>query len=101
VALKSPEGVAWLDFHSSTRGFGMDRRAFIGSVAGGLLSAQLTANAQQAAKVWRIGYLDGSSPSARTTLIDAFKIGFERPGRSFVLGSCGPRAPLGPRRSDG
>jgi putative ABC transport system substrate-binding protein len=29
--------------------------------------------AQQAARVWRIGYLDGSSPSARTTLIDAFK----------------------------
>src|SRR5580700_10353079 len=42
----------------------MDRRTFIGTVAGGLLSAQLTAIAQQAAKVWRIGILDyGSAES--------------------------------------
>jgi putative ABC transport system substrate-binding protein len=51
----------------------MDRRTFMASVGGGLLAAQFTASAQQAARVWRIGYLDGSSPSARTTLIDAFK----------------------------
>jgi putative ABC transport system substrate-binding protein len=35
----------------------MDRRAFIGSLAGGLLAAPLAAEAQPAGKVWRIGYL--------------------------------------------
>src|SRR5512143_975849 len=35
----------------------MDRRAFIGSLTGGLLAAPLAAAAQQAGKVWRIGYL--------------------------------------------
>jgi ABC-type uncharacterized transport system substrate-binding protein len=35
----------------------MDRRAFLGVVAGGLLTAPLAAEAQQAGKVWRIGYL--------------------------------------------
>ena len=35
----------------------MDRRRFIGTVASGLLAAPLVAEAQQAAKVTRIGYL--------------------------------------------
>ena len=35
----------------------MDRRAFIGTLAGGLLAAPLAAEAQQAGKVWRIGLL--------------------------------------------
>src|SRR5712691_2954950 len=35
----------------------MDRRAFIGAMAGGLLAAPLAAEAQQAGKVWRIGLL--------------------------------------------
>jgi putative ABC transport system substrate-binding protein len=35
----------------------MDRRAFIGTVTGGLLAAPLAAEAQQAGKVWRIGLL--------------------------------------------
>src|SRR5712692_3769115 len=35
----------------------MDRRTFIGTLAGGILAAPLAAKAQQAAKVWRIGYL--------------------------------------------
>ena len=35
----------------------MDRRAFIGTLAGGLLAAPLAAEAQQAAKIFRIGYL--------------------------------------------
>jgi hypothetical protein len=35
----------------------MDRRVFIGTLTGGLLAAPLAAEAQQAAKVPRIGYL--------------------------------------------
>jgi putative ABC transport system substrate-binding protein len=35
----------------------ISRRAFLGTVAGGLLAAPLAAGAQQAAKVWRIGLL--------------------------------------------
>ena len=45
----------------------MNRRVFIGTVAGGLLAAPLAAEAQPAGKVWRIGYLDQGS-SARSTL---------------------------------
>jgi putative ABC transport system substrate-binding protein len=42
----------------------MDRRAFLGVIAGGLLAAPLTAEAQQAGKVWRIGLLvPGLPPS--------------------------------------
>ena len=48
----------------------MDRGAFVGTVAGGVLTAPLTARAQsQNGRIVRIGYLDGSSPSARTSLI--------------------------------
>ena len=35
----------------------MDRRTFIGSVAGGFLAAQLAAFAQPQGKVWRVGFL--------------------------------------------
>ena len=35
----------------------MDRRTFLGTLAGGLLAAPLAANAQPAGKVWRIGLL--------------------------------------------
>jgi putative ABC transport system substrate-binding protein len=42
----------------------MDRRAFIGTMAGGLLAAPLAADAQQAAKVHRIGLLGGSPPNS-------------------------------------
>ena len=42
----------------------MDRRAFIGSVASGVLAMQLGAFAQPSGKVWRIGILDyGSTES--------------------------------------
>jgi hypothetical protein len=40
----------------------MDRRAFIGSLTGGLLAAPLAAEAQPAGKVARIGLLDHSAP---------------------------------------
>jgi putative ABC transport system substrate-binding protein len=35
----------------------VDRRAFLGTVAGGLLTAPLAAEAQQAGQVWHIGFL--------------------------------------------
>ena len=45
----------------------MNRRAFIGSLAGGLLAAPLAAGAQQAGKIPRIGYI---SPAASRNAID-------------------------------
>jgi len=42
----------------------MDRRRFIGTVASGLLAAPLAADAQQAARVARVGYLTGSLAGA-------------------------------------
>ena len=55
----------------------MDRRAFLGSLAGGLLAAPLVAGAQPAGKVPRIGFLSPSSLSdPRTTLfVEAFRQG--------------------------
>jgi len=41
-----------------------DRRAFIGMLAGGLLAAPLSAEAQPAAKAYRIGLLGGSPPNS-------------------------------------
>jgi hypothetical protein len=41
----------------------MDRREFIGTLAGGLLAAPFAAEAQQAAKIARIGWLTDSSPA--------------------------------------
>jgi putative tryptophan/tyrosine transport system substrate-binding protein len=41
----------------------MDRRTFLGSLAGGLLAAPLAADAQQAGKVYRIGVLSPFSSS--------------------------------------
>jgi len=42
----------------------MERRRFIEVIAGGLLAAPLTAEAQQASRVWRIGLLDYASPDS-------------------------------------
>jgi putative ABC transport system substrate-binding protein len=52
----------------------MDRREFIGTVAGGLLAAPLAAEAQQAGKVYRIGFVSaGSGPDRRA--FDALRQG--------------------------
>jgi putative ABC transport system substrate-binding protein len=48
------------------------RREFIGTLAGGLLAAPLAAEAQQAGKVYRIGYLSPSSPSDPERLASPF-----------------------------
>jgi putative ABC transport system substrate-binding protein len=55
----------------------MDRRAFIGTLAGGLLAAPLAAEAQQAGPVPRIGYL-GIRPGID---VDLFRQGLHELGR--------------------
>ena len=56
----------------------MDRRIFLTTVAG-LLAAPLAAKAQQAKKVWRIGYL-GSSSGTSQHLVAAFQEGLRDRG---------------------
>jgi len=58
----------------------MDRRAFIGTVAGGLLAAPLAGEAQPAGKVWRIGYLDQGSASRSRASVDGLKQGLRDHG---------------------
>ena len=41
----------------------MDRRTFLGTLAGGLLTAPLAAEGQQTGKLGRIGVLSGTGPS--------------------------------------
>jgi putative ABC transport system substrate-binding protein len=56
----------------------MERRAFIGTVAGGLLVAPLAAGAQPAGKAWRIGFVRGSAPPAAE--VEAFRQGLRELG---------------------
>jgi putative ABC transport system substrate-binding protein len=58
----------------------MDRRAFISTVALGLLAAPLAAEGQQAGKVWRIGFLGTTSPSSHGAFVDAFRAGLRERG---------------------
>ncbi len=48
------------------------RRAFLGTLAGGLLAAPLAAEAQPAAKVYRVGLLGGTPPTAEPRLWEGF-----------------------------
>jgi putative ABC transport system substrate-binding protein len=66
----------------------MERRAFLGTLAGGLLAAPLAAAAQQAAKIARIGWLAGNlAPSPQ--LPEAFRQGLRDlgyvEGRNVVI----------------
>ena len=60
----------------------MDRRAFIASLAGGLLAAPFAAQAQTAGKVWRVGYLSpgSSSDPGRQRRFEAFRQGLRELG---------------------
>ena len=61
----------------------MDRRKFIGSVAGGILAVPLAARAQQPAMPV-IGYLGSASPNARN--VAAFRQGLsEAEGQSVII----------------
>ena len=51
----------------------MDRRAFIGRVAGGVLAVPLAVRAQQAGKMQRIGFLGNSTPALEANLVGPFR----------------------------
>jgi putative ABC transport system substrate-binding protein len=53
----------------------IDRRAFLGALAGGLLAAPLAAQAQQAGKVHRIGYLGATTAFAHARYVEALRLG--------------------------
>ena len=57
----------------------MDRRTFIGSVAGGLLAAPLAARAQKSAMPV-IGFLSSGSPAQWTSFVAAFRQGLNEGG---------------------
>ncbi len=67
----------------------MERRTFIGAIAGGLLAAPLAAEGQQAGKVWRIAYLGNSSAALESELVAAFRQGLRDlnyvEGRNIVI----------------
>ena len=58
----------------------MERRALIGTLAGGLVAAPLVAKAQQAGKVYRIGYLSASSGTSNPRILEAFRQGLRELG---------------------
>jgi len=56
------------------------RRAFLTTMAGGLLAAPLAAEGQQAKKVWRIGYLTGGSAEREKSWLASFRQGLRELG---------------------
>jgi putative ABC transport system substrate-binding protein len=59
----------------------VDRRAFIGTLTGGLLAAPFAAEAQPAGKVWRIGILgEKSSDPSEARLWQAFRLELRKRG---------------------
>ena len=58
----------------------MERRTFLAMLPGSLLAAPLVAEAQQAGKVPRIGYLGANPPSANVARIEAFRQGLRELG---------------------
>ncbi len=67
----------------------MDRRGFVGVVAGGLLIGRSMADAQPAAKVYRVGFLLGATSESVASLFDALKAGLRElgyvEGRNLVI----------------
>ena len=67
----------------------MDRRTFLGTLSGSLLAAPLAADAQQAGKVYRIGYLSPATPQAAQRSVQEFLEGLRDlgyvEGRDFVM----------------
>ena len=67
----------------------MDRRTFIGGVAGGLLAAPLAARAQQVGKIYRIGILETIPAVRNAANLDALRKGLRDlgyvEGRNLVI----------------
>jgi putative ABC transport system substrate-binding protein len=74
----------------------MDRRGFIRTVAGGLLTAPLAAQAQQLGKPYRIGMLERTSTAVNAANVNAFRQGLRE--RGYVEGE---RFVIGYRSADG
>jgi putative tryptophan/tyrosine transport system substrate-binding protein len=74
----------------------MHRRAFLGTLASGLLAAPLAAEGQQAGRVYRVGVL---SPGAPSTGMAAFGPGIRRlgwvPGQNLIIEQRHARGDLG------
>jgi len=62
----------------------MPRRAFLATIAGGLLAAPLAAEAQQASKIPRIGVLLSNSRASHAADIEGLRLGFRE--RGYVEG---------------
>jgi putative ABC transport system substrate-binding protein len=62
----------------------VDRRRFLGTVAGGLLTAPLAAEAQPAGTVYRIGFLGNSTEALEADLVGPFREGLRE--RGYVEG---------------
>jgi ABC-type uncharacterized transport system substrate-binding protein len=58
----------------------MDRRAFFGTLAGGLFAVRLKVEAQQTEKVWRIGFLGNGDGRSDTETLEAFRQGLRELG---------------------
>ena len=58
----------------------MDRRAFLGTLAGGLLAAPLAAEAQEPTRVWRIGFLGAGVYSSGDPRVEALRRGLREVG---------------------
>jgi putative ABC transport system substrate-binding protein len=67
----------------------MDRRTFIGGIAGGLLAAPLAAPAQQVGKVYRIGILETIPALQNAAKLDALRKGLRElgyvEGRNLII----------------
>ncbi len=75
----------------------MDRRSFVATLAGGLLAAPLAAEAQQAGKVYRIGFLGNSTAALEANLVGPFREGLRDLG--YVEGRTSSSSIGGPRES--
>jgi putative ABC transport system substrate-binding protein len=67
----------------------MNRRGFVGAVASGLMIGRSIADAQPAAKVYRVGFLLGATAESVASLFDALKAGLRElgyvEGRNLVI----------------